>query len=327
MNTRRYTLVPYYRVARVSFRRVPVRQGAQSSLETAENVNSDSRSGVGSFGEPQVSGPQDVDWRRLKGHKAACSIKKNPSWIWQHGYRLWNEDELEFWLCRRCHHRPVKRPFPKGHKFQTTRATSTEALHMTKQHSINEDGIVTPSRPLSKKRKLEDCDFDANTVQHRTVSSFDPNQFRALLREWIIADSIPFQKIESDHFRRLLAFIGCNLRLEDHLPSRTTLSRWVGKAYDQQFVAIKEVVRSAATRISLSFDLWTSHNQLALLGLVAHFLDHSGVPKTVLLSLPRQKGRHCGHRISETVAEVIREFDIGNKLGYFITDNASNNAT
>jgi hypothetical protein len=92
-------------------------------------------------------------------------------------------------------------------------------------------------------------------------------------------------------------------------------------------VAIKEVVRSAATRISLSFDLWTSHNQLVLLGLVAQFLDHSGVPKIVLLSLPRQKGRHCGHRISKTVVEVIREFDIGNKLGYFITDNASNNAT
>jgi hypothetical protein len=137
----------------------------------------------------------------------------------------------------------------------------------------------------------------------------------------------PFLKDEFDYFRRLLAFIGCNLRLEDHIPSRMTLSRWIGKAYDQQFVAIKEVVRSAATRISLSFDLWTSYNQLALLGLVAHFLDHSGVPKTVLLSLPRQKGRHCGHRILETIAEVIREFDIGNKLGYFITGNVSSNAT
>lgn len=77
----------------------------------------------------------------------------------------------------------------------------------------------------------------------------------------------------------------------------------------------------------LSFDLWTSHNQLALLGLVAHFLDHSGVPRTVLLSLPRPKGRHSGYGISGTVTEVIREFAIGNKLGYFVTDNASNKAT
>lgn len=35
-------------------------------------------------------------------------------------------------------------------------------------------------------------------------------------------------------------------------------------------------------------DWWTSQNQHALLGLVAHFLDHSaGVPGTILLSLPR----------------------------------------
>ncbi|KAI7151945.1 hypothetical protein KC331_g3353 [Hortaea werneckii] len=272
------------------------------SLEIAENVNSDSRSGgVESSQEPQISGPQDVDWRRLKGYKAACNIKKNPSWIWQHGYRLWNEDELEFWLCTRCHHGPVKRPSPKGHIFQTTRATSTAAQHMTKQHSINENGIVTPSRPLSKKRKLEDCSFDANTVQQRTVSSFDRNQFRALLLEWIIADSIPFQKIESDHFRRLLAFVGCNLRLEDHLPSRTTLSRWVGKAYDRQFVAVKEVVRLAATQINLSFDLWTSHNQLALLGLVAHFLDHSGVGLSCSACLVRE----CSERLVRCAGHVL----------------------
>lgn len=106
---------------------------AQTSLELAENANSDVLSGgVGSFDERHISSLRDVDWRRLKGYKAACNIKKNPSWIWQHGYRLWNEVELEYWLCTRCHHGPVKRPFPKGHIFQTTRATSTAAQHMVK---------------------------------------------------------------------------------------------------------------------------------------------------------------------------------------------------
>jgi hypothetical protein len=150
---------------------------------------------------------------------------------------------------------------------------------------------------------------------------------RALLLEWVITDSVPFRKVESDRFRRLLAFVGRSVRLEDHMPSRTTLSRWVAKAYEQQIDVVKAVVCSAITRINLSFDLWTSGNQLALLGLVAHFLDHSGAPQTVLLSLPRQKGSHCGHNISETVAEVIHEFDIGSKLGYFVTDNASSNTT
>jgi hypothetical protein len=180
---------------------------AQSSLEIAEDGNSDSRSGgVECCPELRISGLQDVDWRRLKGYRAACNIKKNPSWIWQHGYRLWNEYELEYWHRTRCHHGPVKRPFPKGHiSFQTMHATSTAAQHMTKQHSIDENGTVTPSRPVSRKRKLEDCDFEANTVKQRAVSPFDRNQFRALLLEWIIADSIPFRKIESEHFRRSLA--------------------------------------------------------------------------------------------------------------------------
>jgi hypothetical protein len=111
------------------------------------------------------------------------------------------------------------------------------------------------------------------------------------------------------------------------MPSRTTLSRWVAKAYDQQIDVAKTVVRLAIIRINLSFDLWTSGNQLALLGLVAHFLGHSGAPQTALLSLPRQKESHCGHNISETVAEIIHEFDIGSKLGYFVTDNASSNTT
>jgi hypothetical protein len=227
---------------------------AQSSLETAENVNSDSRSGVGSFEEPQVSGPQEIDWRRLKRYKAACSIKKNHSWIWQHGYRLWNEDQLEFWLCKRCHHGPVKRPFPKGHIFQTTRATSTAALHMTKQHSINENGIVTPSGPLSKKRKLEDCNFDSNAVQHRTVSSFGPNQFRALLLQWIIADSIPFQKIESDYFfgSDVDAF---ESELQDLSLEEQELGRWRKKGPTGKLHNVVKYITASPQRIETFEDI------------------------------------------------------------------------
>ena len=299
----------------------------QPSTAAPKIADNGRESVAGSCAEAQVPSSTSVDWRRVKGCKAACNIKKNPSWIWQHGYRLWNEDEHEFWLCRRCHHGTVRRPFPKGHIFQTTLATSAAALHLNKQHSLNEDGAIISVRPPSKRRRIESWSSSAVTRQEQSDTGFDYNRFRALLLGWVIADSIPFQKVESDRFRQLLAFVGSSVRLEDHIPSRTTLSRWVAKAYDQQLEVVKDVIRSSATRINLSFDLWTSQNQLALLGLVAHFLDQSGTPRTVLLSLPRQKGRHCGQNISETVAEVIREFDISDKLGYIVTDNASNNTT
>lgn len=86
-------------------------------------------------------------------------------------------------------------------------------------------------------------------------------------------------------------------------------------------------MQSALTKISLSFDLWTSKNQLALLGICAHYLDHSGKPISTLLSLPQQTGRHLGVNLAETIGGVISDYNLEDKLGFFITDNADSNST
>jgi hypothetical protein len=72
------------------------------------------------------------------------------------------------------------------------------------------------------------------------------------------------------------------------MPSHTSISRWISKAYDQQLGAVTETLASAITKVSLSFDLWTSGTSVALLGVVAHFIDAKGKPTSILLSLPRQ---------------------------------------
>lgn len=75
-------------------------------------------------------------------------------------------------------------------------------------------------RPPSKRRRLESWSFGAITKQEHLGSGFDYKRFKTLLLKWVITDSISFQKVESDHFRRLLAFVGSSVRLEDHIPSR-----------------------------------------------------------------------------------------------------------
>jgi hypothetical protein len=162
----------------------------QSSLATPKAVEGGRRSVPASSEGFQIASSPSVDWRRVKGYKTACNIKRNPCWIWQHGYRLWNEDEHEFWLCRRCHHGSVKRPFPKGHIFQTTLATSAAGLHLTKQHLIDEDGAIAPTRPPSKKRRLESWASETTTRQGQSNSplSFrmtDQLRQRGLQRKWM----------------------------------------------------------------------------------------------------------------------------------------------
>lgn len=48
---------------------------------------------------------------------------------------------------------------------------------------------------------------------------------------------------------------------------------------------------------------------------------------TTLLALPRQKGKHSGYNLSETVSDIIAEYSLQDKLGYFTTDNAPSNET
>jgi hypothetical protein len=111
------------------------------------------------------------------------------------------------------------------------------------------------------------------------------------------------------------------------MPPHTSISRWIAKAYEQQLGVVTETLASAITKVSLSFDLWTSGTSVALLGVVAHFINAEGKPTSILLSFPRQQGRHTGTNIADNVACIIAEYGLDRSLGFFITDNASNNAT
>ena len=86
----------------------------QPSTATPQIADNSRESVTGSCAEAQFPSSTGVDWRRVKGYKAACNIKKNPSWIWQHGYRLWNEDEHEILALQKMSSRNRQTSIPKG---------------------------------------------------------------------------------------------------------------------------------------------------------------------------------------------------------------------
>ena len=75
----------------------------------------------------------------------------------------------------------------------------------------------------------------------------------------------------------------------------------------------------------LSFDLWTSHNRLALLGVVAHYIDSQLQLKTTLLDIPHHRGRHTGTELASSLLDVIWHYNLQGRLRAFITNNASEN--
>ena len=87
------------------------------------------------------------------------------------------------------------------------------------------------------------------------------------------------------------------------------------------------MLQKSVSNINFSFDLWTSPNHLALLGLVAHFIDEKGQNQSMLIAIRQLKGPHTGENQAEVIISIIRDYGIQDRIGYFVTDNASNNDT
>jgi hypothetical protein len=90
---------------------------------------------------------------------------------------------------------------------------------------------------------------------------------------------------------------------------------------------VTELLSSGFSKIHISLDIWTSRSLLSLCGIITYFINDKGRYRSFLLSIPELTSRHTGNNIANGVAAIITEFNISNKLRYFILDNASNNNT
>jgi hypothetical protein len=280
-----------------------------------------------------LEGYEGVKWARLKGYRVPTDDKKIRSWVVRngHGWRIEKiADSTHWWVCKDCH----MKKSPKTHVYCMEEATTAAVKHMKKPpHLLTEDG------PVTKKRRIGDGAMEAfikdgaisngadpvQAAQNEQAIQFNGPDFKRLLYDWIITDSISFNELNSEKLRDLLVYM--NPRAEALIPDRCTVSDTIGRIYDKAQGNVVETLRSATTRINFSFDLWTSGNKLALLGIVGSFINEVGDSVTTLLSLPQQHSKHSGYNMAESVGAIISEYGLQEKIGYFITDNAYSNST
>ncbi|EAQ85647.1 hypothetical protein CHGG_06900 [Chaetomium globosum CBS 148.51] len=89
--------------------------------------------------------------------------------------------------------------------------------------------------------------------------------------------------------------------------------------------AVVKTLQESPGLVHLVFDGWTSRNRLSLYGVSAVFRDEEGTPHKIVLGLPEMSDRHTGENIAEAILDVIRNYGIEKKIGYFTVDNATNN--
>ena len=196
-----------------------------------------------------------------------------------------------------------------------------------RQMSI-EDSLITATANPQKRRcfkgSFEGGFGSSPGSDYIAQSDVNPDQLEVLITTFITECNLPLRLVECSSFRNLLVYL--NHQIEPWLPEdHHTIRTWIQRQFDFNKQQIKDQLRTALSYIHISTDLWTSGNNLALLGAIARFVNSQGDLEEVLICLKEVEGSHTGENLSQYILQAIDDFEITPRLGYFQMDNAPNN--
>lgn len=169
--------------------------------------------------------------------------------------------------------------------------------------------------------------FGENTKLWSTSKPFPVDEFKALFLKWVICDNITLRQSVSQNLREMFALLDSSA-LKVLPTSHNTTRQWITSSFFQGKKTICALIENSGSRVSISFDAWSSDTGLSLLGVVAHFLTGEVFElKTLLLGLP-VISNHSGAERARVLLVLLRDYGIDqDKLGWFVLDNATSNDT
>ena len=205
--------------------------------------------------------------------KGCLSGRREPSDIWQHGVQLqYIEDNgdsqpTKIWLCKICHQRRDR------NDAMAVSGTTYIASHPKKVHSIDPSTSCLLSKvPIPKPRS------PFATAAHIPGSSlvtshmaWEEESFQISIVDWTIMRDLSFADVTSPLTRGMLTWNQSNL-LHALPDSRTTLSSYINKRARERKAEVSRLLQTAAGKISISADVWTSGNHISFLAIDAHFV-------------------------------------------------------
>jgi len=202
-------------------------------------------------------------------------------------------------------------------------ATTSAEGHLWKAHKVSKPQFPTSSSestdgdeppPPSKRQRLN---FVTKT-QKETIEE--------LAIGFIINSNQPFDIFNDPYLEAIL--LQANPALHATIAwGRTTQRKRLSKVYNTQAQVIRAELRNAISKIHITYDLWTSPNRHAILATSAHFIDADGRQQQRLLAMRQQNGAHSGVNIALTMINVLEGWEINDRLGTLVSDNATNNDT
>jgi hypothetical protein len=248
--------------------------------------------------------------RRDRPANARRSAKISPLWALGTWYiAASNGKEYEAWRCSEC---KALIKLAKG-------SPGNAKIHWDRSHSTTTSAIARASLPLGQTPPPP-----TPRGQRTLYTDVNIDRWRAQLLRWMIVDHVPFTQIESEPFRSLL--IGLHAPIERYIVSANTIRNWLDEEYEAAVDQVLAWLQNARSRIHISFDLWTSDNGYAMVGVYAHFVSHKAFEtRVVLLALRRIERKHSGEEVAAILIGIIEFWQLKEYLGVFVGDNSEVN--
>ena len=227
------------------------------------------------------------------------------------------KDHTLHWRCEHC----IRKR--KRTEVYSTSTTSHPRKHLCTEHGVNEkSGQIEGRKTLTVLGQQQ----RVSPFSTGLMTSIDFHRIRELLLKWIVTMHISFSMVENSNFRALLG--ACSSLVLSAIPlDGDTIRAWIMEDFITTREKVSKELLASKSLIHISFDLWTSPNQLAMIGVIGHWMNPYGNIRTTLLGLRRLRGPHSGENMAQQVISVLNDFQIKDNLGYFVLDNATSNDT
>ncbi|KAL5610443.1 hypothetical protein FOBRF1_006560 [Fusarium oxysporum] len=226
--------------------------------------------------------PDEFVQDRITYVKRATITKKgfrlSSSHIWKYGLQyIRGSDKKEVYYCHECTAGKNKQ------ELFVINGTSKVRNDLEQKHQIDPQSSIK-KHSSTRKSVLDQQKSAAATNTFFWKDSME--KFKELLIRWIVYCHIAFFQLENRYFRELLFFL--NPALLNHLPKAAkTIRSWVMDAFLSKKQRLREDLQRSRSRISIYFDLWTSPNPYAILGVIAMWIDTTGKRRTTVLGIRR----------------------------------------
>ena len=222
------------------------------------------------------------------------------SWVFAHGSEFVADTasgKTKFWRRNICYFRKKEKLYNiSGGNGAVTRHLKKHAKYPPKDQQ-KEAPAIQLSKPQPTVLELQSlaslAQVDKDSIEL---------QFQQALATWFTVNHIAFRQVQNEEFKAVFKLIG----MSKYLPSREDLRQTIIDRFTTFQLHLKTFLKAALSIVNLSFDLWTSPAQKALLGVVAHFIDEKGVSRTILLALRELVGPHTGELSSHNSSIRLR---------------------